>query len=35
MTLSEARVAGCSWAEIGRVLGASKQSLHRRFGDLG
>jgi len=30
-----ARVAGYSWAEIGRVLGASKQSLHRRFGDLG
>jgi len=30
-----ARVAGYSWAEIGRVLGISKQSLHRRFGDLG
>ena len=27
--------AGYSWAEIGRVLGASKQSPHRRFGDLG
>jgi hypothetical protein len=24
-----------SWGEIGRVLGVSKQSLHRRFGDLG
>jgi DNA-directed RNA polymerase specialized sigma24 family protein len=30
-----ARVAGYSWGEIGRVLGVSKQSLHRRFGDLG
>ncbi|MDT5360318.1 MAG: hypothetical protein QOC69_2080 [Mycobacterium sp.] len=30
-----ARVAGYSWAEIGRVLGVPKQSLHRRFGDLG
>jgi AraC-like DNA-binding protein len=30
-----ARVAGYSWAEISRVLGVSKQSLHRRFGDLG
>lgn len=26
------RVAGYSWAEIGRVLGVPKQSLHRRFG---
>jgi hypothetical protein len=30
-----ARVAGYSWGEIGRVLAVSKQSLHRRFGDLG
>jgi DNA-directed RNA polymerase specialized sigma24 family protein len=29
-----ARVAGYSWGEIGRLLGVSKQSLHRRFGDL-
>ena len=28
-----ARVAGYSWGELGRVLGASKQALHRRFGD--
>ncbi len=28
-----ARVAGCPWSEIGRVLGESKQALHRRFGD--
>jgi DNA-directed RNA polymerase specialized sigma24 family protein len=28
-----ARVAGYSWSEIGRVLGESKQALHRRFGD--
>lgn len=26
-----ARAAGFSWAEIGRVLGVSKQQLHRRF----
>ena len=26
-----ARSAGLSWAEIGRVLGVSKQLLHRRF----
>ncbi len=26
-----ARAAGLSWAEIGRVLGVSKQLLHRRF----
>jgi DNA-directed RNA polymerase specialized sigma24 family protein len=29
------RIAGYSWAEIGRLLGVSKQSLHRRFGALG
>jgi DNA-directed RNA polymerase specialized sigma24 family protein len=29
------RLAGYSWAEIGRLLGVSKQSLHRRFGALG
>jgi DNA-directed RNA polymerase specialized sigma24 family protein len=27
-----ARTAGFSWGEIGRVLGVSKQQLHRRFG---
>lgn len=27
-----ARAAGLSWAEIGRVLGVSKQALQRRFG---
>jgi len=26
-----ARAAGLSWAEIGRILGVSKQLLHRRF----
>ena len=30
-----ARVAGYSWGELSRVLGVSKQALHRRFGDLG
>jgi DNA-directed RNA polymerase specialized sigma24 family protein len=29
------RIAGYSWAEIGCLLGVSKQSLHRRFGALG
>jgi hypothetical protein len=27
----EARAAGLSWGEIGRILGVSKQLLHRRF----
>jgi len=27
----QARIAGLSWGEIGRVLGVSKQVLHRRF----
>lgn len=27
-----ARVHGMSWAEIGRVLGVSRQALHKRFG---
>jgi hypothetical protein len=26
-----ARTAGLSWGEIGRVLGVSRQQLHRRF----
>ena len=26
-----ARVCGLSWGEIGRVLGVSKQQLHRKF----
>jgi DNA-directed RNA polymerase specialized sigma24 family protein len=26
-----ARMRGLSWGEIGRVLGVSKQQLHRRF----
>jgi len=26
-----ARAVGMSWGEIGRVLGVSKQLLHRRF----
>lgn len=27
-----ARTHGMSWAEIGAVLGVSKQALHKRFG---
>jgi DNA-directed RNA polymerase specialized sigma24 family protein len=26
-----ARVAGWSWGEVGRLLGVTKQSLHRQF----
>lgn len=29
--MRNARTAGISWGEIGRVLGVSKQLLHRRF----
>lgn len=28
-----ARAVGVSWGEIGRVLGVSRQQLHRRFGN--
>lgn len=27
-----ARVHGLSWAEIGTILGVSRQALHKRFG---
>jgi DNA-directed RNA polymerase specialized sigma24 family protein len=27
-----ARTRGYSWAEIGAILGVSKQAMHRRFG---
>jgi hypothetical protein len=27
----KARAAGLSWGEIGRILGVSRQQLHRRF----
>lgn len=30
-----ARLHGMSWAEIGLVLGVSKQALHKRFGKVG
>lgn len=30
-----ARHHGLSWAEIGVVLGVSKQALHKRFGKAG
>lgn len=33
--IGAARAAGLSWGEIGQVLGVSRQSLHRRFGDVG
>lgn len=28
----QARMHGLSWAEIGVVLGVSKQAMHKRFG---
>jgi DNA-directed RNA polymerase specialized sigma24 family protein len=28
----EARTAGLSWTEIGRLLGVSRQQVHRQFG---
>lgn len=30
-----ARMHGMSWAEIGTILGVSKQALHQRFGKKG
>jgi hypothetical protein len=30
-TVAEARSSGCSWAEIGRSLGISKQAAWERF----
>ncbi|MET0704867.1 MAG: hypothetical protein ABWY93_34890 [Mycobacterium sp.] len=33
VAVADAREAGLSWAEIARVLGVSKQLLHRRFGN--
>jgi DNA-directed RNA polymerase specialized sigma24 family protein len=32
--VSAAREAGLSWTEIGRLLGVSRQQVHRRFRDL-
>ncbi len=29
--IREARTAGYSWGEIGRLLGVSKQQIHRQF----
>jgi DNA-directed RNA polymerase specialized sigma24 family protein len=29
--IGSARTAGLSWGEIGRVLGVSRQTLHRQF----
>jgi hypothetical protein len=33
--VGNARDAGVSWAEIGRVLGVSKQAAHERYGPHG
>ena len=30
----QARVHGMSWAEIGAIMGVSKQALHKRFGRM-
>lgn len=32
VAVRRSRTAGYSWAEIGSVLGVSKQAMHRRFG---
>jgi hypothetical protein len=32
-TVADARDTGCSWSEIGRALGISKQSAWERFAD--
>lgn len=33
-TVSQARAAGASWAEIGGVLGVSRQAAQQRFKDV-
>ncbi|MEZ5212052.1 MULTISPECIES: hypothetical protein [unclassified Gordonia (in: high G+C Gram-positive bacteria)] len=30
-----ARIAGLSWAEIGLLLGASKQAMHKKYRKVG
>ena len=28
----QARVAGCTWAEVAAALGVSRQAVHKRYG---
>lgn len=32
VAVRRARLAGFSWAEIGTVLGVSKQAMHKKYG---
>lgn len=35
VAVRHARAAGLSWAEIGVVLGVSKQAMHKKYGKVG
>lgn len=35
VAVRRARVAGLSWAEIGVVLGVSKQAMHKKYRKVG
>ncbi|MFW6866877.1 helix-turn-helix domain-containing protein [Nocardioides sp. CPCC 206347] len=35
VAVRRARHAGLSWAEIGTLLGVTKQTIHRKYGKVG
>lgn len=35
VAVRRARIAGLSWAEIGTLLGVSKQAIHRKYREVG